>query len=531
VLVAASAVHVWFVQWSLDSRGAFDNDEVVSHLAVAGHVDDWAQVSAGGPPRGQWTSGEEIRRFLELDEGSSLGEVRQNLADYDYHPPLYYWAVHEARAAGLGLFRSGPAVNVVASILAGAVLFAILVEVTGRRTWAALATAVFALSPALLFAAALARHYVFLVLATTVLIWTTGRLVRSPRSPPLLGGLLAVSALGLLSASQFAYSLAGAVLLLVALGIHRGDRLGVVAPVASAAAGGLVALALHPGFGEQLARVEENRPGFSLGAVPGRLYRVVQGLADLVVLSPGADRHILPVAATGVVLAVATFPRWRHGARAALRSSPMLAAAVAIGGMTLVVTVALYALGRSPAHAVGRHYVVAFLPPLVVVVGALAARAARPALVLLAAVTFVGVAAWQWNDDYVPVWRHQRAAVEAVRDARLVVSDCARRGYTPGGAMWLQPSADFLLLQATDDPPPPLPAGGELSGAVLFHGDQRQCQGAGDEIVDQQLADLGLVRVEVVGPIGKLEIVRLEPAAGGGQPAATEASAATTASS
>jgi hypothetical protein len=521
-------IHVWLAASAHDSRGAFDHDEVITHLAVSGHLDDWQRVVSGDPPRGRWTSGEDVRSFLELDGESSLAEVRANLSDLDIHPPLYFWAVNVARSAGLGLYRSGPAVNLVASVLTGALLYAMVSNVVRRRVAAAIAVAGFAVSPALLFSVSLARQYVFLMLATTALLWTTARLLRASRSPVFLSCLAAVTAGGLLSANQFAYSLLGALLLLAAVAVRRRDVWAVVAPTAAAVAGGLVALAMHPGVGTQISRLDTRTAGFDASRVPSRLGDVLRGLFDLITLEEAGDRMLAPIALLICATLVATFSRWRQHAWDAMRRSPELTAAAGIGGVTLFMTALVYTLGRAPDHAVGRHYVIVFLPPLVVIATAVASRAARPALVLAAGVALVGAYAWQWNDTYESAWRHQRLAVDAVQNTALVVADCPLRGYAPGVAMWVPRNAYFLLTPAGDAAYPPLPPGADTSGAVLAHGNPRECRGVGDAVIDRRLAELGFSRGALVGNIGKVRILRLEPLGDRVPPVETDARSAGT---
>ena len=79
-----------------------------------------------------------------------------------------------------------------------------------------------------------------------------------------------------------------------------------------------------------------------------------------------------------------------------------------------------------------------------VVAAALASRASRPGLVLAAGVVLMGAYAWQWSEAYESTWRHQRLAVDAVKNSTLVVADCPLSGFAPGAAMWLPGDADAV---------------------------------------------------------------------------------------
>ena len=54
ILVVLFLAYGWQARSVLHDRGAFDHDEVITHLTVSGHADDWDPIALGGPPAGTW---------------------------------------------------------------------------------------------------------------------------------------------------------------------------------------------------------------------------------------------------------------------------------------------------------------------------------------------------------------------------------------------------------------------------------------------------------------------------------------------
>ena len=149
VLAMALALQTTFVIALDRAKPAFDHDEIISQMAASGHEDTWP-MNGRTPPADRWVATGDIRHFLELDGQSSVAEVRRNLAGYDVHPPMYFWALLGAREAGLSLRWSGVILNIAFVSLAMVLLFFLCLEVLRDRLLAALSVLIFALSPALL---------------------------------------------------------------------------------------------------------------------------------------------------------------------------------------------------------------------------------------------------------------------------------------------------------------------------------------------------------------------------------------------
>lgn len=506
VLAVVAIVHIGLVVDAVAARGALDHDGVISHLAASGHLDDWQLVFEGGEPTGTWAPGSVHRGFLEIDDDTSMAEVRDNLARHDLHPPLFFWALSGARSLGLGILWSGPILNLGAVLLAGVILYALVAEAVNDRLLAALAVAVFALSPALVVAVS-SRQYPSLMLAVVSLIWITARLLRTPTSPWLLASLVAVGALGLLSAHQFAFALGGA-LLTVTLRWAPSNRRAIGCCLAATIGSVLVALALHPAFFTQLSR-ERALVAPLTESVGERIWVWGAGMFDLVTVEPEWRGIVGLGFVVGAVALLATARRWFRPAARVIRDQPIVGAALGVGGTALVAATAMFLAGSSPFHARGWQYVIAFWPAIVLLGTVVVTRnLAQPAFMLIVVVMLLGVSVLRSGQVAEYDYRWQRNAVEEVSGATLVVADCLMRGYTPGATMWVPRESRVLLVAPGDVAPPALPQGADASRPLLLHADD--CRPAVQNI-DRVLETLGFVRGVSVGRIGFVDVFRLEP--------------------
>jgi hypothetical protein len=502
ILGFAAVAHVALVLGVVDARGALDHDEVISHLAATGHLDDWPSLG-DTPPAGTWISGADAQQFLDTDSGSTPGEARSNLEDRDIHPPLWFWALLGAREAGLGVLWSGPVVNLVAVLVAGAVLFLLLRSALDDPLLAALGTAVFALTPALIRATGYARQYPVMMLAAVLLIWVTVRLRERPTSPVHLVAFAGVGTVGLLTGATFAFALAGAVVV-IAMRWFR-DLRAMVAVLGAAAASGLVTLAVFPGYPDQLSRARTIADSTRSSPVT-RARDWAEGFGDLVTIESSVDRILLPVLLVGLLVVVATIPRWWRPVRDTIRSQPVAVVALGIGGTALLGATAAYVSSSTPAHARGWQYIVLFWPSIVLLGAVLLRNRSSAALTLFVVAALLGTYAWQWQRLWHDNFAAQRRAVDALADATLVVADCPMRGYTPGAAWWVPDNADFLLGARGSAPPPASPPVVDTTEAFLLHGER--CRPPVD--VAPVLRQLGLVRGERIGPVGSVQLYRLE---------------------
>lgn len=531
IVAVAVLAHVVLVAGVVLSSGSLDQDEVTSQLAASGHLDDWPPAVTDG---GQWVRAADLHRFLEIDDGSSLAETQSNLRASDLHPPLYFWGILGIRSAGMDLLWSGPALNLAAVLLAAAIMYVLLFEELARRLPAALGTAVFLVSPGLIKATAFTRQYALLMLIGTMLLWVISRWLRPGPLRWLLPALFVVALLGILTVTQFVFALLGAVIVLT-LRWWRADVRRIAWAVGTLVMSGAAALAIHPGYFEQydeLNRMIARTPPTSTTV---RIQNWVDGFSSFAVLGSATLRAVMLftfVVATLMILLLA----WRQeptparrdarttGSHRAVRwidASPVVAAAAAVGGVSVAGATAAYVLGRTPAHAAGARYIV-FLWPAIVLVGTaiVGRRLARPTVVLAVTAGLLLVSSLAWvavsTDDLAP----QRRAIAAVGEATVVVTDCLRRDTTPGATWWAPAATPFLLPEPTSrHQPPPVPPGTDRSRAVLLH--TELCPTQNKDYAGSLLRQLGFARGGRIGPIAKVTVYRLEPVASPA-PTATE---------
>lgn len=498
VLYALQASFVW------QSRGAFAHDEVISNLAIAGHLDDWEAVRGGGPPAARWEPASTYRAFLEVD-GTSFGEVRSNLTHLDLQPPLHSWSVLVARKVGLGPSSGALVVNVLAGAATILLLFHLLWWELGGLLPATAGTAVFVLSPASAYAASLSRQHVLLALAMTLLLWATCRLVSGDDRGRWWWLLGAVTAAGMLTAHHFAAPLLGALLLLGVVRARASQR-GALTPLLVVGGGAGVALLVHPGATGQLRRAVDFSPGFDAVQAPDHAWTAFEGFLDVVSLEESVEIVLSPLTVVGIIVAFATRRHWLAPARDLIRRIPLVASAWWIGAAALVGYLLATTTGWNQLYPPGRQYVTAFTVPLAVAVGVLAdhVRGTRwqwagvAGACLLVAISVSGLRASHLD------WGPQRRSVDAVAAATTIVADCTGRGHLTGAAMWAPPDAQVLLW--TGGPVPPPPHAVDPSTTLLLHTEPTQCTRGTSVPGDHALRALGLERGARIGYIGRIEV-------------------------
>lgn len=506
ILVLIAVVFVTLVVSMVRASGALAHDDIISQLAASGHLDEWRPEVGGPLPIGHWASGADLRHFLEIDSHSSMAEVQRNLAENDIHPPLFFWALLGVRSAGLGIIWSGPILNLGAALLAGALLYLLLVEVLEDRLLAAIAVGVFAFSPALVLSVATTRQYPLQMLAAVILIWITARLLRKPTSWLLLFSLFAIGVLGLLTATPFASAIAGAVLVVV-VWWSRSNLRAIAYVIIATIASGLVALAIHPAYFDQYSRLQYQNSVAVRLTLNSRVHVWVDGFFDLVTPDNGVYRVFEAVALIAGLAVLLTIRWWYPPAARIIRAQPISAAALGVAGMAIVAATGAYLLKRSPPHAAGTQYLILFWPGIVVLGAVIVQRNfKRPALTLLvvAALLVTLTARWQHSDE--TALAPQRFAIKEVSGATLVITDCLEGGSTAGAAMWVPPHSRFLLAAPGTARLPPVPPGTDRSRAFLFHSDA--CTPGNG--VDRMLAEIGLVRTAPIGPIGRVYVYPLK---------------------
>jgi hypothetical protein len=225
-------------------------DDGVTFLAASGHEGEYQRVIENGTyPAGEWVKASAWKKFIRIERPLCFSRIRSDLADYDVHPPLYFWLLHLwGLAAGLSPLSSA-LFNLLLFFPTLVLLFRLARSVLGDESSAALAVFAWALSPAVIMVSWVARAYgllsLWVVLALS-LQWRW-RSASSPPGWPSAAAFAAVAAAGLLTHYHFALLLAGCFVYSAAVFLP-GRRKRFFSQATAVLAGGGIFAALHPHF-------------------------------------------------------------------------------------------------------------------------------------------------------------------------------------------------------------------------------------------------------------------------------------------
>ncbi|MDP6381479.1 MAG: glycosyltransferase family 39 protein, partial [Phycisphaerae bacterium] len=277
------------------------HDEGISYLAATGHQGDYARLSSGVFPHGQWVGGADWKRFLAIEDPLPLRRIGSDLANFDIHPPLYFWALHLwSLLFGVSLW-AGLSLNILISLLAVLAVFSLARYVLQGAREGALAALLWAVSPAVLqVTAGEARPYELLALCTVLFasqFFRSTDIAQQPRWRHHLF-LAAATAAGLLTHYHFAIVVAGCVGW-ACWRLVRRHRRRLVVSLASVAAGCVLFLVLHPHFWRAFLRAEAQAQDFQWSRL---LYRALRsgGTLSGFMTNAGAGRLAMLLGLLGI---------------------------------------------------------------------------------------------------------------------------------------------------------------------------------------------------------------------------------------
>ncbi len=250
LLAAALVCGVSFRAVGIAGKSKLIHDEPISYMSATGHEGEYTHVIREQvPPFGVWAEASEWKRFVRVERAFCFKTIGADLARHDIHPPLYFWLLHVwCLVFGVHVW-TGPALNVLFTLLSTVALFSMGRYVLRDALAGALVAFVWNVSPNVLETGLDARQYDLLALCTILFVW---RVIRCTDPEEPCGfrqlTLLALStAMGLLTHYHFTILVAGGgVFALWRLARRHRRRL---AGMCAAVAVGIVILAaLHPGF-------------------------------------------------------------------------------------------------------------------------------------------------------------------------------------------------------------------------------------------------------------------------------------------
>ena len=404
-------------------KTSLTHDEAISYLSATCHQGEWYAVTFGPrPPFGTWRPASAWQRMLRVEDAGCLGRIRDDLARYDIHPPLYFWLLHGASlAAGAGMW-TGAGLNVLLSALGTLALFGLALRVLGDRLRAALVALTWAVSPAVVQVFAEARQYELLGLLTILFTWQALRFAERPGRARVAdaAGLAALAALGMVTHYHFALVILGVGGLLA---VRRTAAMRLLAGAGALAGGAVLFLVAHPDFWRAFATQRTQAGGFVAEQFPNRLAQSAQTLSELALPSGLAPTPLgWVVAALVIGTALWLFARERGGARApntrpARETSASGAEATSAGPRAMVglflwmtaATVGLFlafvshGLAMTPKYLAAVWPFAAFVPVLAVVRLPVRPRAPIAAIGLVALLVSAGFSAAALHADEPPL--------------------------------------------------------------------------------------------------------------------------------
>jgi hypothetical protein len=356
-------------------RQYFKGDEMRAYLAATGHEGEYRLVlREHRPPLGEWALAEDWLRLIRPEPGVGLWAIAQDLAFWDVHPPLYFWALYLWSTLFGVNFWSGAVLNLVFELVTlGGLLALGLITLKDRRLaqWAA---ALWWLNPTTVRVSSYTRAYILLTLIAVLFVYLITLLFarkeqgKSTLVPMLLLGL--VLTLGLLTHYLFLFVIATSVIVFWLRFQHH--RLWLAAalllPVGMAIG---TFLWLHPDFFWAFTFLLEPKPDF-WSKMDHRLLRA--GYVTAVVYSPLLLAVLLPLGEH--VLGHSTqrqrlaFPQLESDWRSYLSSKSWVIILIAFALLPVLATDLSYVLLIIPHHAMAPHYL-NFATPFVLILAVL----------------------------------------------------------------------------------------------------------------------------------------------------------------
>ncbi|UCC79890.1 MAG: glycosyltransferase family 39 protein [Candidatus Zixiibacteriota bacterium] len=284
-------------------KKTIDPDEGISYMVATGHLGEYFGVD-GQPPYGAWVEAEQWKRFLQVESRFCFKQIGYDLANYDIHPPLYFWLLHLwSLIFGIHLW-TGPSLNILISVMAILLLYRLANLILKDRVEAALAAFVWALGSAVMGVSCHARPYDLLALCTILLTLQTIRITdasATAKSKDFIY-MAITSAAGAMTHYHFAIIILGCSLFM-AYKLIKVKRQRLFTALSSIVAGLVIFYLMHPHFLLSVRyQMAENQP-FQFSGILPRLKAVItafgtffwQGMPAIYIISPSiVFRYIYP---------------------------------------------------------------------------------------------------------------------------------------------------------------------------------------------------------------------------------------------
>lgn len=344
-------------QW----KKGLSHDESVSYMCAAATEGAYQEQIEGLVDRPMVAGA--LHAFYARPTSLQLRTVAYDLALYDIHPPLFFWAMHIQQVLlGTGI-NGGLWIN-----FAGGLFLLVLTFVLARRSLGSIdlaltACAIWYLSPAVVQIDLEARQYQFMAVCAMASYLLTQKAVAGDAGFRNLSLFTLVNALGLLSHYYYAFVLIpGTFLVWRSHGLKAASWRYLASLIASA----VLFLVLFPEFFDFLASYPSRPKDLEAStSVADRLKTMLY--ASLAFFAQARPlRYVFLLLG---VLGLGTYVRYllrTHGSSPFTRDAPIGGVVVTLA-WCIAFTAGLYLLRVSPSHAVGEQYYAYFWPLLAIV--------------------------------------------------------------------------------------------------------------------------------------------------------------------
>lgn len=437
----------------IQQQYTLSHDSMISFLAATGHQEEYAiATGAEGELANRWSTAAEWKQLWTVGNNDEweFPTIRKDLANYDIHPPLYFWLLHIAFVLFGATIATAVGLNLTISISIAASLWGLLRWSEASSRMAATACVVWALSPGVWAGILESRQYMLMTLFSLWTVWIVGSILREEREGLKPWGMLwAVISLGLLT--HYHFILVAAISLGVLLVFSR-ERLEVLLRSVVVGVGSVATLfAAHPTFYRSFIRQGEQAQDFELGGVVQRIFSWGTGVTHFLMPPEWGRGSILITALVGgVIITGVLYVSWKYK-KALLDAPRWLCGVVMVPLLLFIVQFFLYIFYFSPAHAAGERYFVIYWVVLAILATlALSLSRFRDSATMLFLLSLVLVLSfWGSQQKAQKEIFEERAQTLFTKEHSFVLTD-ARRGIAPVGLRFLKDESPVFFAESRE---------------------------------------------------------------------------------
>jgi hypothetical protein len=442
-----------------------DHDDVISVIGATCNQGRYEESI----PTGRWVDASVWQQYWQWQGFGCFAQIGQDLAQYDIHPPLYFWLLHTWFGA-FGVSVTGGLVLNLLFLAVGVIsIYSVCRVLSVSRAVSFIATLAWMLSLPTRTAVSVLRPYALFAALTALLLLLVVLWVKRQQGRYVVG-IGVVLAAGLLTHYQFAIPAGLMLAFALRVVVRRRRYSSSVQLVSAVTAAVLVFFLVHPGFLASVLLADSQGQSFTFASFGERM---VSALATVFQMFNPLDwseplpfglfdwQHPLDAVLNALNVLVgcaAVYFVGRLAVRAftqrprpltAMLSVEYLPAFTAVATWCLVV--AMYVLCISPVHAIGLQYL-HFITPSVFVAVAQLAQAYRSDIPYKLAVSIVpvllvgaviGTSVFVWH-------RSEQQQIFAIRQADAVVIDTTEIGILPAVLWHVDPDTPVYAAGQTE---------------------------------------------------------------------------------